>query len=59
MPGLECGILGSRYPHLDMVSFWPHHFGVHTAPTNGPLSLLWPNIGTGSQEALKRIPEHA
>jgi dipeptidase D len=27
--GLECGILGSKYPHLDMVSFGPDIRGAH------------------------------
>lgn len=28
--GLECGILGSKYPHLDMVSFGPLIRGAHS-----------------------------
>ena len=28
--GLECGILGSKYPHLDMISFGPTIRGAHS-----------------------------
>ena len=28
--GLECGIIGSKYPHLDMVSFGPSIRGAHS-----------------------------
>lgn len=28
--GLECGIIGERYPNLDMISFGPTMFGVHS-----------------------------
>ncbi|MEG0371654.1 MAG: aminoacyl-histidine dipeptidase [Clostridium sp.] len=28
--GLECGILKNKYPHLDMISFGPDHFDVHS-----------------------------
>ncbi|MGO1886368.1 MAG: cytosol nonspecific dipeptidase, partial [Halomonas sp.] len=28
--GLECGILGSKYPHLDMISFGPLIRGAHS-----------------------------
>ncbi|GAA3907323.1 aminoacyl-histidine dipeptidase [Halomonas cibimaris] len=28
--GLECGILGSKYPHLDMISFGPTILGAHS-----------------------------
>jgi dipeptidase D len=28
--GLECGIIGERYPGMDMISFGPDMFGVHS-----------------------------
>lgn len=28
--GLECGIIGSKYPHLDMISFGPSIRGAHS-----------------------------
>jgi dipeptidase D len=28
--GLECGIIGEKYPGLDMISFGPTMFGVHS-----------------------------
>ncbi|MBI3233970.1 MAG: M20/M25/M40 family metallo-hydrolase, partial [Bacteroidetes bacterium] len=28
--GLECGILGTNYPHMDMISFGPTIHGAHS-----------------------------
>ncbi len=28
--GLECGIIGAKYPNMDMVSFGPTQLGIHT-----------------------------
>lgn len=56
--GLECGILGSRYPHLDMVSFGPTILGAHSPDERASVSSV-AKYWDWFQEALKRIPEHA
>ncbi|MCE1190461.1 MAG: aminoacyl-histidine dipeptidase [Ignavibacteria bacterium] len=53
--GLECGIIGERYPGLDMISFGPTMYGVHSPderlfiPTVEPFYNLL-------KEVLKRVP---
>ena len=56
--GLECGILGSRYPHLDMVSFGPTILGAHSPDERASVSSV-AKYWSWFQEALKRIPEQA
>ena len=38
--GLECGILGSRYPNLDMVSFGPTILGAHSPDERASVSSV-------------------
>jgi dipeptidase D len=56
--GLECGILGSRYPHLDMVSFGPTILGAHSPDERASVSSV-AKYWSWFQEALKRIPAQA
>ncbi|MBA4250712.1 MAG: cytosol nonspecific dipeptidase [Chlorobiaceae bacterium] len=54
--GLECGIIGEKYPKMDMISFGPTMFGVHSPdeklliPTIEPFYELLKNV-------LKDIPK--
>lgn len=53
--GLECGILGSRYPGLDMVSFGPTILGAHSPDERASISSVrkyWAWL----LEALARTP---
>ena len=43
--GLECGILGTNYPDMDMVSFGPNIRGAHTVPTNACKSARCRSFG--------------
>ena len=56
--GLECGILVSRYPHLDIVSFGPTILGAHSPDERASVSSV-AKYWSWFQEALKRIPEQA
>ncbi len=53
--GLECGIIGEKYPNMDMISFGPTMFGVHSPderlniPSVQPFYELLANV-------LKNIP---
>ena len=54
--GLECGIIGSNYPDLDMVSFGPNIRGAHSPDECCQISSVqkyWDYL----LEALKRIPK--
>lgn len=54
--GLECGIIGSNYPHLDMVSFGPNIKGAHSPDERAQISSVqkfWDYL----LEALQRIPK--
>ena len=56
--GLECGILGSRYPGLDMVSFGPTILGAHSPDERASVSSVrkyWAWL----LEALVRTPARA
>lgn len=56
--GLECGILGSRYPGLDMVSFGPTILGAHSPDERASISSVrkyWAWL----LEALVRTPVRA
>lgn len=56
--GLECGILGSRYPGLDMVSFGPTILGAHSPDERASIPSVnkyWAWL----LEALARTPKRA
>ena len=53
--GLECGILGTNYPEMDMISFGPTIKGAHSPDERASISSVqkfWKYI----QEILKNIP---
>lgn len=56
--GLECGILGSRYPGLDMVSFGPTILGAHSPDERASVSST-AKYWNWFKEALARTPEQA
>lgn len=54
--GLECGILGKNYPHMEMISFGPNIRGAHSPDEKVQISSVqkyWSYL----LETLKRIPE--
>ncbi len=54
--GLECGILGSHYPEMDMVSFGPTILGAHSPDERASISStrkFWRFL----KDVLKNIPE--
>ncbi len=54
--GLECGILGSHYPNMDMVSFGPTIRGAHSPDERASISStqkFWEFL----KDILKNIPE--
>ena len=54
--GLECGIIGSHYPEMDMISFGPTIRGAHSPDERASISSAkkyWNFI----LEVLKNIPE--
>ncbi len=54
--GLECGILGSKYPHWDMISFGPTIRGPHSPDEKvhiGSVGLFWEYL----LETLKHCPK--
>lgn len=53
--GLECGILGSNYPDMQMISFGPNIYGAHSPDERVQISSVqkyWAYL----LETLKRIP---
>jgi dipeptidase D len=55
--GLECGILGTNYPEMEMISFGPNIRGAHSPDERAQISSVqkyWKYL----LETLKRIPEH-
>ena len=53
--GLECGILGTNYPHIEMISFGPNIRGAHSPDEKVQISSVqkfWNYL----LETLKRIP---
>ena len=56
--GLECGILGSRYPGLDMVSFGPTILGAHSPDERASVSST-AKYWNWFKEALARTPDQA
>jgi dipeptidase D len=53
--GLECGILGTHYPDMDMISFGPNIRGAHSPDEKCQISSVQKFWGF-LLEALKRIP---
>ncbi len=56
--GLECGILGTNYPEMDMISFGPTIKGAHSPDERASISSTqkyWKYL----LETLKNIPERA
>lgn len=54
--GLECGIIGANYPHMEMVSFGPTIRGAHSPDERASISStqkFWKYL----QEILKNIPQ--
>ncbi|MEY8848881.1 aminoacyl-histidine dipeptidase [Psychroserpens sp. XS_ASV72] len=54
--GLECGILGTNYPEMDMISFGPNIRGAHSPDERAQISSVqkyWNYV----LEILKRIPK--
>jgi dipeptidase D len=54
--GLECGILGTNYPDMQMISFGPNIRGAHSPDEKVQISSVqkyWPFL----LEILKRVPE--
>ncbi len=54
--GLECGILGTNYPDMQMISFGPNIRGAHSPDEKVQVSSVqkyWPFL----LEILKRVPE--
>ena len=56
--GLECGILGSRYPNLDMVSFGPTILGAHSPDERASVSSVH-KYWAWFLESLARTPHRA
>jgi dipeptidase D len=54
--GLECGILGSHYPEMDMVSFGPTILGAHSPDERASISSTQKFWGF-LKDILKHIPE--
>lgn len=53
--GLECGILGSNYPDMQMISFGPNIYGAHSPDERVQISSVQKFWGY-LLETLKRIP---
>ncbi|MEZ5034405.1 MAG: aminoacyl-histidine dipeptidase [Chitinophagaceae bacterium] len=54
--GLECGIIGTHYPDMEMISFGPNIYGAHSPDEKVQISSVqkfWKYL----LEVLKRIPE--
>lgn len=54
--GLECGILGTHYPEMEMISFGPNIRGAHSPDEKVQISSVQKYWGY-LLEALKRIPK--
>ncbi len=54
--GLECGIIGTNYPELQMISFGPNIYGAHSPDEKVQVSSVQ-KFWTYLLETLKRIPE--
>ena len=53
--GLECGILGSHYPEMDMISFGPTILGAHSPQERVSISSVQ-KFWSFLTDILKRIP---
>ncbi len=53
--GLECGILGTNYPEMEMISFGPNIRGAHSPDEKVQISSVQ-KFWSFTLEALKRIP---
>ena len=54
--GLECGILGSHYPEMEMISFGPNIRGAHSPDEKVQISSVQ-KFWNYTLETLKRIPK--
>ena len=54
--GLECGILGTNYPEMEMISFGPNIRGAHSPDEKVQISSVQ-KFWDYTLEALKRIPK--
>lgn len=54
--GLECGILGEKYPHLDKISFGPTILGAHSPDERASIASVQ-KFWSFLLEILKNIPE--
>jgi dipeptidase D len=54
--GLECGILGTNYPDMEMISFGPNIYGAHSPDEKVQISSVQKYWGF-LLETLKRIPK--
>ena len=54
--GLECGIIGSNYPQMEMISFGPNITGAHSPDERAQISSVQKFWGF-LLETLKRIPK--
>jgi dipeptidase D len=55
--GLECGLLGTHYPEMEMISFGPNIRGAHSPDEKVQISSVQ-KFWQYTLEALKRIPEN-
>jgi dipeptidase D len=55
--GLECGIIGEKYPEMDMISFGPTMFGVHSPDEKLQISTV-PEFYKQLGNVLKNIPSN-
>ncbi|MEJ2103613.1 MAG: aminoacyl-histidine dipeptidase [Ignavibacteriaceae bacterium] len=53
--GLECGIIKEKYPEMDMISFGPTMFGVHSPDEKLQISTV-PEFWNQLTNSLKNIP---
>ena len=54
--GLECGIIGTNYPNMQMISFGPTIKGAHSPDERAQISSIQ-KFWKFFKETLKRIPE--
>jgi len=55
--GLECGIIKEKYPNMDMISFGPTMFGVHSPDEKLQISTV-PEFWNQLVNSLKNIPSN-
>jgi dipeptidase D len=54
--GLECGIISEKYPAMDMISFGPTLFGVHSPDEKMEIASI-PNFWDLLTNILKNVPQ--